>query len=299
MAMATSGRLSVRATGLIYCRCIRTWLDIFDFRRAAEWIEMVNSCAVVTGFAGNAGDCRAHLAAALVARGCWNEAEREALRACDECDTYEIAHVGIASHTLGDIHLRRGDLRRAEESFERAEESFERAVKFGVVPQPGLLLLQLAKGDAESALTALKAHLDSTASPAARAAVLPVAVELALASGDVGWAHSLTTELERVADAYGSPALTAAASRARGALALDERDAVRAVAALRTALDLFRTAEMPYEVGTTRVLLAAALTAAGDSTMARMELSAARELFERIGARSDVAKVDELVAKLI
>jgi hypothetical protein len=71
------------------------------------------------------------------------------------------------------------------------------------------------------------------------------------------------------------------------------------VAALRTALDLFRTAEMPYEVGTTRVLLAAALTAAGDSTMARMELSAARELFERIGARSDVAKVDELVAKLI
>jgi predicted negative regulator of RcsB-dependent stress response len=135
---------------------------------------------VVTGFAGNAGDCRAHLAAALVARGCWNEAEREALRACDECDTYEIAHVGIASHTLGDIHLRRGDLRRAEESFERAEESFERAVKFGVVPQPGLLLLQLAKGDAESALTALKAHLDSTASPAARAAVLPVAVELAL-----------------------------------------------------------------------------------------------------------------------
>jgi hypothetical protein len=33
--------------------------------------------------------------------------------------------------------------------------------------------------------------------------------------------------------------------------------------------------------------------------MARMELSAARELFERIGARSDVAKVDELVAKLI
>jgi hypothetical protein len=33
MAMATSGRLSVRATGLIYCRCIRTWLDIFDFRR--------------------------------------------------------------------------------------------------------------------------------------------------------------------------------------------------------------------------------------------------------------------------
>lgn len=120
----------MRATGLIYCRCIRTWLDIFDFRRAAEWIEMVNSCAVVTGFAGNAGDCRAHLAAALVARGCWNEAEREALRACDECDTYEIAHVGIASHTLGDIHLRRGDLRRAEESFERA-------VKFGVVPSQG------------------------------------------------------------------------------------------------------------------------------------------------------------------
>lgn len=118
------------------------------------------------------GDCSAHLAEALDARGSWNEAEREADKGCMACEGFEGSHVGLASYTLGDIERRRGSLGRAAEAFGRASEH-------GIVPQPGLALLLLAKGDKGGAFASIKACLDGTRTRLARARLLPSAVDVA------------------------------------------------------------------------------------------------------------------------
>jgi DNA-binding SARP family transcriptional activator len=280
MARATTGRLSPLSTGLIYCRTILTWLDLFEYRRAAEWIETVQRCAVETGFGGNPGDCQAHLAAALLARGSWAEAERDAELACDACEAFELSHVGLASYTLGEIHLRRGDLRRAGEAFRRANE-------YGVSAQPGVALLELASGNVSEAFASVKAWLDGTSSQLARARALPAAVEIALAAGHAQRARSLAEELSSIAAVYGSTALTAAAARALGAVQLSEGETVASVRGLRDAVELYRRAEIPYELASTRALLAEALLVDGDRLGAVMELEAAGALFTRLGAGPD------------
>jgi DNA-binding SARP family transcriptional activator len=278
MALVTSGRVSPVAAGTVYCRSIRLWLDAFDFRRAAEWVETVEQCATRIGFGGNPGDCEAHLATALVARGSWTEAERRANRACEHCSTYELSHVGLASNTLGEIHLRRGELEAAELAFARAHE-------LGVVPQPGLAQLQLERGDARGALTSVQASLASVVSRLRRAAMLPAAVDIAIAAGDVDGARGAAAELGEIVAGYRSTALHAAAAYTRALIALHDDEAAVSLRDLRTAVDGFRAAEMPYELARSRGLLGEALHAMGDGMGALMELQAARDLFVRLGAR--------------
>lgn len=291
MALATSGRVSPLSAGLIYCRSIRTWLDLFDFRRASEWIETVEQCAFDTGFGGYSGDCDAHRAVALMARGSWVEAQRAAERACEECDSFELSHVGLASYTLGELCLRRGDLTAAAAAFRRANEH-------GVVPQPGLALLQMARRDATGALASVKACLESMSAPLMRAWVLPAAVEIAIAAGDVEWAHVTADELSGIAETYQSVALSAAAARGRGAVHLTDPHHSEAVRHLRGAVDAFRRVEMPYELARTRVLLARALLSEGDRAGASMELESALALFDRLGAGPDAGAARRFVEEL-
>jgi DNA-binding SARP family transcriptional activator len=291
MAMATSGRLTPRTTGLIYCRTIRTWLDLFEYRRAAEWIETIAQCSVETGFAGNPGDCNAHLAAALEARGTWAEAQREAELACELCGGYELSHVGLASYTLGEIYLCRGELDKAADAFQRAHEH-------GLVPQPGAALLQLAKGDVAGALASLRPCLDGDSGRLSRARMLPAAVEIGLAAGELESAQAEADELAEIAEAYGSAVLRAVARRAVSAVRLSRGEAATAVRGLREAVDLYRQAEIPYELARARLLLAEALLAEGDRAGAVMELQAAGALFRRLGAAPDARACDRRLERL-
>jgi DNA-binding SARP family transcriptional activator len=282
MARATAGGLSPLATGQIYCRTIRAWLDMWEFRRAAEWIETVERCARDTGFGGYAGDCHAHLASALAARGSFADAEREAERACEECETFELSHVGLASYTLGEVHVRRGDLAAAEALFRRATE-------YGVEPQPGFALLQLARGDAAGAAASIRSFLASHSEPLARAPVLAATAHAAIAAVDAALVESAVAELAETASAYGSPGLAAAARRARGTTALHAGDATTALRELRAAADYYRRAEMPYELAETRVDIASARLQAGDRAGALMEQDAATALLRRLGARRGIS----------
>lgn len=291
MTLALAGGVTPFAAGAIFCRTIRTSLDLFDYRRAGEWIGSVRKSAEQTGFGGYQGDCSAHLAAALHARGSWTEAEREAERACETCDDFEVSHVGLASYTLGEIRLRRGDLSGADRAFRRASEH-------GVMPQPGLALLQLARGDAAGALASAKAWLDGTSVPLVRARVLPAAVEIALAVGDLTWSGAAADELAAIADTYASAALQGAAGRARASVKLSQGDPAGAVRELHSAAASFRQAETPYEVARTRRLLAEALLADGDGMGAKLELEAAERLFERLGASRETRAVQIRLSEL-
>lgn len=286
MAIATSGRLTPLSTGLVYCRTIWTCVDLLEYRRAAEWIETLEQTALHTGFAGYPGDCRAHRAAVLAARGSWIEAEREALQARDECAAFDLTHVGFASYTIGMIELRRGRLDAARAAFERANE-------FGTVPQPGIALLTLAEGEVDAALASLAGALEHGAwGRLERAKMLPALVEIAIAAGEAKPAREAADELTEMAGTYRTCAFEAGAAWARGAVALDEGDAGAAIPELRHAAELYRRAESPYDMAKTRQLLAEALMTCGDPAGAALELDGARALLARLGA------LDPLMATL-
>jgi DNA-binding NarL/FixJ family response regulator len=81
------------------------------------------------------------------------------------------------------------------------------------------------------------------------------------------------------------------AAHATGAVLLAEGAASDALAALRPASAGWRRLDMPYEEARARVLVALARRAIGDHDGADLELDAARDVFERLGARPDLARV--------
>ena len=61
---------------------------------------------------------------------------------------------------------------------------------------------------------------------------------------------------------------------------------------MRRATETWHALEAPYEIARTRVLVAEACRALGDEDAAALELDAACALFERLGAKPDLARLN-------
>ncbi|RFU22176.1 helix-turn-helix transcriptional regulator [Geodermatophilus marinus] len=99
------------------------------------------------------------------------------------------------------------------------------------------------------------------------------------------------TELEDTAQRYASPGFSAAARQWRGALLLASDRPDEALPALSAACSAWRDLHAPYDCARVRVLLARAYRGLGDGDAADLELSAAAEVFDRLGAVPDAAAV--------
>ena len=291
MTWAVGGDLAPLPSALIFCRTIGTCYELGDYRRATEWMEAVAECFERTGIGMLPGDCDAHRVGILVGSGAWSAGELEARRACARIERVDLAHVGLAFHEIGGIRLRLGDL-------DGAETAFRRAAEMGTVPQPGLALLQLARGHVAEATAAIAAALAETWDRLARARLLAAQVEIALAGDDAETARVAVSELDEVASVYPSPALAAAAVCSRAAVQLDDGDVEGAVRLLHHGLQLWRDASAPYDAAKARLLLARALSLAGDTRTAMGEARAARSSFESLGARLDADRAITLEAEL-
>ncbi len=288
-AAAVGGELSAFVTGSIYCGTIGTCERLADYRRAAEWTEAANRWCDRQSITGFPGRCRVHRARIMRLRGAWAEAEKDARRACDEMEHFTPTFAAGAFYELGEIRLRVGDLATAEDAFRRAHE-------LGQEPQPGLSMVRLAEGNVDAAATMInRAVADESWDRLARARLLPPQVEIAIAAGDLETARSAAEELEAIAEAYGTPALQASATCARGSLQLAEGDATAACESLRRGWRLWQEVDAPYEVARARMLLAAAYQAGGDGEAAKLELRSAKSAFERLGAKPDARRAVELL----
>jgi hypothetical protein len=168
--------------------------------------------------------------------------------------------------------------------FAGAEEAFSRADELGVSPQPGLALIQLEKGEVARAMALIRQTLaDEQWDQVTRARLLPAQVEIALAASDEEAAQAAAAELAEIAAIYESPALTAAAECARGALHLAKGEWGKAATALRHGIRLWREVGVPYRAAQARLLLGQALRGTGDTHGAALEIEAARVSFERLG----------------
>jgi tetratricopeptide (TPR) repeat protein len=292
MASAVAGELGMLATGIVYCRMLTTCLALQDYRRAGEWTDVVDRCGHTTGLGGFPGDCQMHRTAVLVKRGSWARGEEEALRAFEEARGFDLPHAGGASYELGGIRLRQGDLDAAEEAFLRAHE-------FGSSPQPGMALVQLARGETAAAAASIEDACENSMLDAlARAPLLNARVEIELAMGNLESLRDVASELEETARTFGTPALAASAAYARGAAVLMAGDMDEAMRLLADAQRLWLDAEAPYEAARTRELLAQAQFAAGKYESGRLELRATQAAFTRLGAPIDIERVERRLASL-
>jgi class 3 adenylate cyclase len=286
---AVSGELDPLTTGRIYCGTISVCRDLADWRRAVEWTDAAERWCHRQGVSGFPGICRVHRAEIMDFRGSWADAEREARRACEELSRYDLLLSGEAHNEIGEVRLRVGDLEGAREAFRQADE-------LSRVPEPGRSLLRLAQGDAQGANVSVKRALAGVESRAfIQARLLPAAIDIGLAAGDLDSVAQHVAKLEQIAGSFRTTAVIATAEYARGLLLLAQGDAATALARQRHALELWHEIGAPYEIARARTALGEALRADGDESAARLEFESAKAAFERLGALPDAKHVGLLL----
>jgi class 3 adenylate cyclase len=288
---AVSGEIGPYASGIIYCVAIATTEQLADYQRAGEWTEASRRWCERQSIAGFPGVCRVHRAEIMRLRGSWAEAETEVRRALAELQNFNLGSVADGFYEIGEIRLRMGDLDEAEDAFRQAHE-------LGRDPQPGLAQLRLARGNAKAALRLIvRALEDDTLDPLTRVRLLCPMVAIAVEASDLEAAHTAADEADQLVARYESDVLRASALCARGQLKLAEGDARGAIQSLRTAIRIWRTVDLPYELAQSRMTLGVALRALGDEEDAQLELQAARAGFERLGAVLDLHRCTELLGE--
>ncbi len=294
---ATAGELAPWATANVYCGTMGVCRELSDWERAGSWTEAADREMRRQQISGYPGVCRVHRAEVKRVRGDWPGAEKEAQAACDELERYNLLYdLGWANYELGEVRRQMGDYAGAEAAYLKAHEH-------GRDPEPGLALLRMATGDQAGASSAIRRALqvteestqhtgDDPREPLGRSHLLPAQVRIAIAEKDLETAESAATELEAIADRYGSTAIRASAASARGAVLLAQGDIPLATDALIRGRHLWQVVGAPYEVARVREDLAAAYRATGQDTDALMELEAARSTYERLGAAPDLRSIE-------
>jgi class 3 adenylate cyclase len=296
-AAATSGQLDLRVASDILCNTIAACRNIGDLKRAGQWADEGERWMRRQAVGGYPGVCRVHRAELKMLRGQWPEAELEARQACEELQRFGLNDsLGFAHHEIGEIRLRMGDL-------EGAAQALERAYELGDDAQPGLALLHLARGELEDAGRSIARALAGTTSSdgpvdqATRGRLLPAAIDIALARGDLAAARNAVDELESIATGYKRPLFEGGALMAKGELLLGEDRASEASPLLGRSWRLWMENDLPYESARARLRYAEAIAAEGDTATAQRDLRAARAVFERLGATLDLQRVDELLGE--
>jgi len=279
-----SGELDPLSTGVVYCElvCALQGLALYDV--AEQWTEAMERWCETNAIGSLHGRCRVHRAEILRLRGACDEAELQALAACDELRPYLKRELGWPLNELGRIRLHKGDIIGAEDALLAAHLA-------GWDPQPGLALVRLAQGDGATAVASIRDALERPLrvpwkeqppnTDLQRAPLLEAQVEIEVAFGDIGRARSAVAELQSVAARFNSKALFAGAALARSRVQLAEGEASGAERAASEAVVLWKVGA-PYEAAVARLVLADAHDAAGSDHRAVLERAAGRSILEGI-----------------
>jgi ATP/maltotriose-dependent transcriptional regulator MalT len=284
MVYVVADQVAPPVVGLAYCSVISICMQRFDVQRAGEWTRALSGwCDAQSGLVPYRGTCQVNRAEIFQLHGSWAEAAEEAIRVSQRTPAADSV-AGAAHYRLAELHRLRGQL-------DLAERSYAAAASRGKEVQPGLALLRVAQGNPAAALAGLDRALAESQDSKTRPLMLAAKVELALGASTNDAARVALAELVEYADAIETPYLAAIAAHAAGQVRLAEDDPQAALPLLRRAWTLWQQVDAPYEAARTRVQVSAACRALGDDDAARMELDAARTVFEQLGARSDLASL--------
>jgi ATP/maltotriose-dependent transcriptional regulator MalT len=293
MISVMAGEVSALTAGGVYCSVLEACGEVYDLRRADEWTSALKRwCESQPDLVPYRGHCLVRRAEVLQWRGAWRDAFEEARRACEWLsEPPGKSALGAAYYQLGEIERLRGNLSEAERAYERASQL---RPNLG----PGLARLRLVQKHVDAAMALVARMAEEVQEPAARATVLDAYVEIALAANSLAAARQASGELSALVSQRGVPLLDALALRSAGAVLLAEGDARGALPHLRQSWNLWCELPAPYEASRVRCLIAQACSKLGDEDNAALELSAARETFEQLGAAADLANVRSMLSKL-
>jgi len=287
MLAATAGELSPIPTGLLYCSVIDCCRTVHALDRAREWTAaLARWCDDQPEMVSFTGACRVHRAEVLLLCGDWPAATAEALRARARAAT-DRGSGGEAAYQLGEVHRLCGEEPAAQELYRLASEE-------GREPQPGLALLRLAQGRVGAAKAAIRRVLGTTPDPLARTRLLPAAVDILLAARERAEAWSAAAELQVIAARFDTAVLRALSQQARASVELADGNALAALDLARRAGEVWAMLEAPHPAAQVRVVAGLACRALGDDEGCGLELEAARQVFARLGAAADAARVAAL-----
>lgn len=290
MVAVINGELAPLFTGWVYCNALSTCHDLADLSRALQWSEAaMRWCADLDAGRLYPGICRLHVVELESLRGSWHRAAEQARMACDELTSHDSRYAGGAHYRIGELHRMTGrpDL---------AEEAFTRAHQLGHLPQPGLARVRMAQGRVDAAVTALRLALDAApTAPLQRSELLMALVEAQVAAGDVAAAQATSAELASVAEGIASDYLVALALTAEAMVLLARGDEASACRRAGEAAARFRSLGLAYDEARARAVHGLAARAVGEGDTARLELAAALDVFERLGAEPDVRRLRALL----
>ena len=245
-----SGELDALSTGVVYCELVCALQGLALYDEAEQWTEAMERWCETNAIGSLHGRCRVHRAEILRLRGSCDEAQRQALMACEELRPFLRRELGWPLNELGRIRLHQGDIPGAEEALLAAHRA-------GWDPQPALALVHLARADVDAAAESIRDALEHplwvpskerprTATCSGRRCWRRRSRSPSL-SGDIDRARTAADELERVAARFESKALVAGAAHARGRLRLADGDAAGAEQSLSEAVRLWNEVGAPYE----------------------------------------------------
>ena len=290
MIAVTAGEVSPLNAGAVYCSVIDACGEIFDLHRAQEWTTALEKwCASQPDLVPYRGHCLIRRAELLQLQGAWTDALEWAERAC------ELLSRATPKPDIGEAFYRVAEVHRVRGKFAQSEEAYREASRWYRSAGPGLAQLRLAQGQVEAASVAIRTLVEEVREPGPRARVLDAYVEIVLAANDTAAARVGADELSEIVARLETPFLCALCSRAKGAVLLAEGKWHAALLELRQSANYWSELEAPYEAARIRVLIALAYRKLGDEDNARLELSAARQTFQRLGAPVDLARVNALM----
>jgi DNA-binding CsgD family transcriptional regulator len=292
MVSVTSGEVSPVVAGVIYCSVIDALHEVYDLRRARDWTAaMERWCAGQPDLVMYRGECMVHHARTLQIGGEWEKAQEESAKACAR-------FLGPPPHpAAGSAFYQDGELHRLTGRFAEAESAYVQAGALGRNPQPGLALLRLAQGRADSARTTIKRVLSESRDPMERAAVLPASVDIMIEAGDLDGARSAASELVAIAAETGSVYLRGLGAQATGGALLAAGEVPAALQELRVACRIWQELGAVHHAAQARLQIGVACRLLGDEDSALLELNAARQAFVQLGAEPDLARMEELERK--
>lgn len=288
LRLVHTGGVSPIAAGIISCSMIGTARMAFDLARATMWTSGVEHwCQRQPGLVAFTGWCQAHRSALLLLHGAWTEASAAAELAEARYLAGDHGAAWGAAYQRAELERLRGEFRAAEQHYRRAGETHWDA-------QPGLALLHLAEGRPPLAQFEIR-RSQAGADEGTRRHLLPAAVDIEVANGDLAAARRAAEALDLLGRSTSTPMLAAVAAFADGRVLLAEGDATRAVPRLRASASAWRELGAPYEAARCRVLIGRALRELGEEEAAAVEFDAAFEVFLELGAAPALAELARIV----